>query len=228
MAPFSWSSWVPGYSDAIIHTISFRTRTINDKPSISAWQMWATDGRFNGVGVHVYQELEEHVLRLSPGEKITSCTIWMNIVPAYMHDACVGRVRLLTDRGQVLDTAPNDRTLGTGLSRPVGVGLLCGALGNQSRYATKTLCLLFLTSTMMDQFIPTFMGQSPPTFMEQTPSIITRPIRPTIVEQTTPNIARQTTPTITKQKKPTATRQTTPTMATTQRRRAINWDLVYA
>lgn len=145
IAPFSWSSWVPGYSNAVIQTVSFRTRKLNSKPSIVAWQMWTTDERFNGVGIKRYQECEEHVLHLHPGEKVTSCTVWMNIVQVREHRACIGRIRLVTDRGQILDTAPNDSSLGTGLSRPVGNGLLCGALGKQALYATKTLCLLFLT-----------------------------------------------------------------------------------
>lgn len=153
VAPFSWSSWVPGYSNAVVQTISFRTRKLNSKPAIVAWQMWTTDDRFNGVGIRGYQECEEHVLHLYRGEKITSCTVWMNIVQIREHKACVGRVRLVTDRGQVLDTAPNDNSLGTGLSRPVGNGLLCGALGKQALYATKTLCLLFLTKE------PTFTQQ---------------------------------------------------------------------
>lgn len=148
IAPFSWSSWESGCSNAIIQTISFRTRKLNNRPSIVACQMWTTDERFNGVSIKGYQDCEEHSLHLCHGERIISCIIWMNIVQPMEHKACVGRVRLVTDRGQVLDTAPFDNSLGTGFSRPVGNGLLCGALGKQALYATKTLCLLFLTKEL--------------------------------------------------------------------------------
>lgn len=142
-----WSAWVQGTSGDLIRTIQFITGTGGGKPVVNTCRMFTFGGGWNGWGYS--RPGDEFILNLSVGERITSCTLWVN---AY-GDGCLGRVQLVTDKGQVLDTAPGDTTLGTGFSRPVGGGLLCGTIvafyGGGDAGGIIAMCLLFLAPAVV-------------------------------------------------------------------------------
>lgn len=109
--------------------------------------MFTFGGGWQGIGSPQPGD-DDYTLNLTLGERITACTIWVN----QSNPPCVGRVKLVTDKGQTLDTAANDTTLGTGFSRPVDGGLLCGLLANFNSVGDPgvcSLCLLFLVPTIV-------------------------------------------------------------------------------